>query len=681
MVQFRIYKHDAKSTMIRALLFLSHSNCASDTTPRPTPSVSFPQRHHTSSRVGSCFKCLRAPGILDSNFPSFCASFSLWLIGCIMIAIKKDELPAPPGFVSVTSFTLTKRKDDIEPEPTEASSKVPEFEKLQKSLKQRPWILDDQLIKEKPDRTRQTTNICVENTLPKGVIRGCSMCSNCQKVTSSWRPDESCRLQLVYAHDAFHPTEAEFKDVLQYIAKIRPKAEEYGICRICPPDSWKPPSLINGNKWESSRFSTRVQQIDELKDLHSKRHLNKIIQQAEGKTELDNVSDGFEFECGPEFTLRAFKAYAEHFKGQYFKKQAIFTEFRSKPWENVQGEYWRIIENPTEQIQVLSGHNLDTKIIGSGFPLPSVDDSDDQTEYMKSPWNLNNTPKLAGSLLAFDYDNSTLSTPRLDVGMCFSSLCWKVEEHNLYTMSYMHQGASRIWYGVPGKYRQKCESLLKKTFPELSGKPELFHKLVTQLSPSVLKSEGIPVYRCVQHPKQFVVIFPGAYYSGFDTGFSVSEKVNFAPVDWLPHGQLAVETYSELHRKTLISYDKMLIEGARYAVNRGDSNACGKDGLLTRALKSRVNHESFKREFLCNASQSRMMEEGISSLVKRECIVCFSDLYLSAVGCTCSPEKYSCLEHSKQLCTCPWSSRFFLLRHHIHELNLLIEALEGKVNI
>lgn len=94
--------------------------------------------------------------------------------------------------------------------------------------------------------------------------------------------------------------------------------------------------------------------------------------------------------------------------------------------------------------------------------------------------------------------------------------------------------------------------------------------------------------------------------------------------------------------------------------------------------QSLVKREGFKRELLCNASQSRTMEEGFSCLVKQECIVCFSDLYLSATGCTCSPEKYSCLEHSKQLCTCPWSSRLFFFRNDIRDLNRIIEALEGK---
>ena len=34
----------------------------------------------------------------------------------------------------------------------------------------------------------------------------------------------------------FEPTKEEFKDALAYIEKIRPIGEQYGICRVRPPE-------------------------------------------------------------------------------------------------------------------------------------------------------------------------------------------------------------------------------------------------------------------------------------------------------------------------------------------------------------------------------------------------------------------------------------------------------------
>lgn len=584
---------------------------------------------------------------------------------------RKDlDEPTPPENVPPTSFTLKRVERNEEPKSTNvnASSQTFDSKKIKKSFKRRPWILHDQIIHlEKLDYEHH------------------------KKVTAHWRPEESCRLELDSA-PVFHPTKEEFENPLQYISKIRMEAEEYGICSIVPPDSWKPHCPMEEKEiWENSRFHTRVQRINELQNVYLKRELKKVTEKMKGNrdslVELDYGSHGSVFEKGPEFTLQTFKKYAEDFEEHYFKKQNIST------WENVEGEYWRVVQNPTEEIQVLSGHNLDVKVLGSGFPLLSDSPGADQTEYVKSGWNLNSTPKLPSSLFAFEScGDSSISAPLVDVGMCFSSDSWKVEEHSLYLLSYLPLGVSRIWYGIPGRHYSKCLAALKKTFPELSRHPNLFHKLVAQLPPSILKSEGIPVFRCLQHPKQFVLIFPGACYSGFNSGFNVSVRVNLAPLDWLPYGQQSVENYSEMHRKTSISYDKLLIEGCKdtarslwlLIVKRNSKEgkiACGTDGWLTRALKSRVQREHLRRKYLCNTSKSsRMMDKDFNSNVKKECIICYYDLYLSAVACSCSPERYACLEHSKQVCSCPWSSRIFLFRHTIDELNLLIDALEGKHN-
>ncbi|RZC52702.1 hypothetical protein C5167_021113 [Papaver somniferum] len=74
--------------------------------------------------------------------------------------------------------------------------------RLKRSLSYRPWHL--------PPRP----------SLPKGVLRGCFKCTNCEK---------------------------EFNDTLKYIDNIRSKSEPYRICIIVPSSSWRPHCPLKEN--------------------------------------------------------------------------------------------------------------------------------------------------------------------------------------------------------------------------------------------------------------------------------------------------------------------------------------------------------------------------------------------------------------------------------------------------
>ncbi|KAF5930522.1 hypothetical protein HYC85_031395 [Camellia sinensis] len=533
-----------------------------------------------------------------------------------------EKLSVPPGFASLTSFVLKRVENseetcssmalgmEFEPEPTQVdiTCSINDITKLKRSLKRRPWLLDDQYTHkhEESDSEQLDMTIPSKTCLPKGVTRGCSICSNCQKVTARWRPEEAC---MTVFEDApvFHPSEEEFKDTLKYVASIRPQAGSYGICRIVPPPSWQPPCLLKEkNIWECSKFTTYSQRINELKHLYSERKLEGNHEKMKGKRrrtlgmslecgsdevfvsdpdKTGHFNEGFEFKPGEEFTLETFKKYADDFKRQYFCMEGRVTESDDNSsvfenhWEpsveNIEGEYRRIVENPTEEIEVLLGLNLESRVLGSGFPVVSDSaETFEYPEYEESGWNLNNISKLPGSLLAFESNKtSSISFPRLFVGMCFSSLLWKVEEHHLYSLCYMHLGAPKVWYGIPGRCYLKFEAAVKKYFPDV------------------------------------------------------------------------------------------LVENS---------------GLLNKM--SRIKQESLRREYLCNSSQSQEMEMDFDSTSKRECVICLYDLHLSATSCPCSPDRYSCLKHSKQLCSCPWSARFFLFRYSITKLNVLAEALEGKLS-
>ncbi|CAK7341125.1 unnamed protein product [Dovyalis caffra] len=690
---------------------------------------------------------LTESGITDSGSRTLVMGTEL-----IRVHVKEenDDLPSvPPGFESFAAFTLTRVQDGEKQESNVTSCSATtsasesqsvkietEFEdeaKVTRSLRRKPWIKYghlDSCSEDESDSAKLNQNLSLRPRLPKGVIRGCPQCSNCQKVSARWHPEYPRKPDIEDA-PVFYPTEEEFEDTLKYIASIRPKAEQYGICRIVPPPSWKPPCpLKEKTVWEGSTFATRVQRVDKLQNRDSMRKMSTMSNHNRKKrrrcmrmavdfgTDVGSIlgsndagvceAERFGFEPGPLFTLDAFQKYADDFKAQYFRtndnninkggNMTMLQENREPTLDNIEGEYWRIVEKATEEIEVLYGADLETGIFGSGFPKTSREvGSATNDRYTISGWNLNNFPRLPGSVLSFESgDISGVLVPWLYIGMCFSSFCWHVEDHHLYSLNYMHWGAQKMWYGVPGKDAIKLEEAMRKHLPDLfEEQPDLLHKLVTQLSPNILKSEGVPVYRCVQNSGEFVLTFPRAYHSGFNCGFNCAEAVNVAPVDWLPHGQTAIELYREQGRRTSISHDKLLLGAAREAVrahwelnllkrntldNLRWKYVCGKDGILAKAFKERVETERVRRQFLCNSSPALKMESDFDATSERECSLCLFDLHLSAAGCHCSPDKYVCLNHAKQLCSCAWRAKFFLFRYDISELNILVEALEGKLS-
>ncbi|KAD7479835.1 hypothetical protein E3N88_02971 [Mikania micrantha] len=659
--------------------------------------------------------------------------------------VKEDsiDIPSiPPGFESFAALTL-KRVDDnkvesscsvstsaSEPQPVKKESGVEsnDDENFKRSVRPRPGVNYGRFDGSSGDESESEQNQTLSTRISKGVIRGCEECDKCQKVIARWHPEEARMPDLLEA-PVFYPTEEEFENTLKYISNIRNKAEAYGICRIVPPSSWKPPCpLKQKNVWENSTFATRIQRVDKLQNrdslnqmlrasCHKKRKRGRCMKS--GLDQKTNGSDtgvpvemmvpepGFGFEPGPRFTLKEFHKYADDFKNQYFRRNGTATgasddsvvkDLWDPSLENIEGEYWRMVESPTEEIEVLYGADLETGTFGSGFPKETCQVSGSDEKYIRSGWNLNNFPRLPGSLLSYESsDISGVLVPWLYIGMCFSSFCWHVEDHHLYSMNYLHFGAPKMWYAVPGKDAIKLEAAMRKHLPNLfAEQPDLLHKLVTQLSPSILTSEGVPVFRCIQNPGEFILTFPRAYHSGFNCGFNCAEAVNVAPVDWLPHGHNALELYREQARKTSISHDKLLLGAARDAVkaqwelnllrkNTPDNlrwkDVCGKDGILSQTLKARVEIERVRRDFLCNTSKALKMEANFDATSERECSVCYFDLHLSAAGChRCSPDKYSCLNHAKQFCSCALGAKFFLFRYDIKDLALLVEALEGKLS-
>ncbi|KAL2934840.1 hypothetical protein RDABS01_017959 [Bienertia sinuspersici] len=591
----------------------------------------------------------------------------------------------------------TENPSDLEISSLPSPFEIDDFASIRKSLKlkQRPWIVYDQFHNEKkPDVKQHDMCLSPKLCLPKGVTRGCSDCSGCQK---------------------------DFKDPFKYISSICKQVEPYGLCRIVPPASWKLPCFLEEDDiWQSFKFPTQVQRLDKLQTLVSHRkeppeHDTKEAKRRKLDFEFSDASaanfgpdecldsEYTQIESGPDFSLIAFKRYADEFKQCYFsgKNDKVGSTKHQVLWQpsekQIEGEYWRIVEKPTEEIEVLYGiATIPGKLDCESSVSLNLREASDFVEGCASNWDLMNFYKLPGSLLSFEtLESSGLLVPKLHMGMCFSCLPWTVEEHHLYKLQYLHLGAPRIWYSTPGCDSCKFEAIVKKHMSDSTEHIELLQRSVRQLSPGTLKSEGIPVYRCIQRPGEFILFLPGAYHSGFDCGFNCSASVVFAPLEWLPHGLISMELYRENKRKSSISYDKVLLRAANEAVKaklesllRGKkslgvltwNNACGKDGELANSLRARIRSEARCRGYLSSPSQSRKMDKSFDGDGRKlECSICYYDLYLSAVSCSCSRTKYSCLVHAKHFCSCPWTERTFFFRYQIDELNILAEAVEGKM--
>ena len=72
-------------------------------------------------------------------------------------------------------------------------------------------------------------------------------------------------------------------------------------------------------------------------------------------------------------------------------------------------------------------------------------------------------------------DISGMKVPWMYVGMCFSTFCWHTEDHWTPSINYLHWGEPKTWYGIPSRYAEKAEEVMRSSAKELfQGKIYLF---------------------------------------------------------------------------------------------------------------------------------------------------------------------------------------------------------------
>lgn len=94
------------------------------------------------------------------------------------------------------------------------------------------------------------------------------------------------------------------------------------------------------------------------------------------------------------------------------------------------------------------------------------------------------------------------------------------------SINYQHCGAAKTWYGIPGSAASHFEKVVREhvynkdilSTDSEDGAFDVLLEKTTLFPPSILLEHGVPVFKAVQNPGEFVITFPRAYHAGFSHG-------------------------------------------------------------------------------------------------------------------------------------------------------------------
>lgn len=503
------------------------------------------------------------------------------------------------------------------------------------------------------------------------------------------RPSTEGNLSVPLA-PTFFPTVEEFKgNPIHYINKIQPIAEKYGICKIVPPPGWDPPFCVNMNS--SKEFQTKEQQ-------------------------LHRVQEGISFGDGDEYNVKEYlemaQAKAKGWIGKHYPETDQNGEVnQTKPTpDNLEREYWHIVENLGEKYIVDYGNDVDTDEYGSGFPLSERGRSLNGTTnkdkvnlpepefgshdfYKETFWNLNNIPNCEDSILQhIDVGINGINVPWMYFGNLFTTFCWHNEDNYLFSINYHHWGAPKQWYGIPGKDAEGLEGVFKNNLPmKVRKNPDLLHHITTMFSPKLLQDANVLVHKVLQHPGEFVITFPQAFHGGFSLGPNAGEAVNFGTHHWISRGAHAIERYRSISRPAVFSHDRLVLTIANHCRKQKSYHACK---LLLKELQRIYDEEiSLRKKVLACGIRDvtkdiRLPKNNVDVLDeksadyddKRMCHACKYICFFSCVACECSQTRVSCLKHSEFMCRCPPQRKYLMVWTTEEEMKENIDTIKRYVD-
>jgi hypothetical protein len=280
----------------------------------------------------------------------------------------------------------------------------------------------------------------------------------------------------------YRPTESEFADPIAFLSRVEREAAAYGICKVIPPyprpsrrfvfahlnRSFATPSDAAANPHlpgssSSSSSSGTAPSRPEPAAVFTTRH-QELGTPRRGRPPPQVLKQVWQ--SGEQYTLEQFEA-----KSRAFSKIHLAGLREPTPLE-VESLFWKASADRPIYIEYAND------VPGSGFAAPPQSqrrkkrrrEGDQAEEGEKgsgwrlsgSPWNLQAIARAPGSLTRFMPDDVPgVTSPMVYIGMLFSWFAWHVEDHELHSLNFLHTGAPKTWYAVPGDRASELEEVIR----------------------------------------------------------------------------------------------------------------------------------------------------------------------------------------------------------------------------
>jgi hypothetical protein len=249
----------------------------------------------------------------------------------------------------------------------------------------------------------------------------------------------------------FHPTAAEFADPVAYILKIEPAAAPFGICKVVPPHP--PPPKRTTLTYLTRSFAAL--HPDDPSPTFPTRHQQLGLCPRRPRPAIKPV-----WLSSHRYTLPQFEAKAGATRKAFLSHLNVPASRVLSPLD-LEALFWSAMAGRPVTVEYASDMS------GSGFApcagRPGQQPaSPAQANVGDTAWNMRGVARSPCSLLRFLREEVPgVTSPMLYVAMMFSWFAWHVEDHDLHSVNYMHSGAPKTWYGVPGDAALAFEDVVR----------------------------------------------------------------------------------------------------------------------------------------------------------------------------------------------------------------------------